>query len=168
LLRWSGLALTVSLVGGSLLTVDADTTGFGARGAMEYPRTWLDFMAATAFCLVLLGVLVGRAVVRARAGALALAAGVASLAVVAVGADQYSRVSEMDRTAQQRASAWDAQDRSIRAQAAAGVRELVYHPLPIGDLAEPFSDTGRATFARGCAETYFGVPRLLPPAQHGK
>jgi hypothetical protein len=162
-------------VGGSLLTIDADTTGFGARGAMQYPRTWLDFMAATAFCLLSLFVLIGRALAarvlsdrepgqfRPRAWGLTLVVSVASLAVVGVGVEQFSRVSAVDRTTRERASAWDAQERSVKAQVRAGAREVVYRSTPIARLSEPFAGT-RATFAAGCAATYFGANRLVPPA----
>jgi hypothetical protein len=183
-LAWSGLALLVALVGGSLITVDADVTGFGAGGPMAYPRTWLDFMAATAFSLLLFGVLLGRVLadrslrgeesadrglgeqerrLRPAVAAMRLVVAIASLAVVVVGVDQFGRVSAVDEATRQRARSWDAQDRAIKTQIGAGAREVVYRTQPMAHLSDPSWSHGRPEFSNGCAATYFGVRHLIPP-----
>jgi hypothetical protein len=72
-------------------------------------------------------------------------------------------VSSVDRSTRARAAGWDAQERSVKAQIAAGAREVVYRSQPIGHLSEPFAGT-KATFAAGCAATYFGAEQLVPRA----
>lgn len=63
-----------------------------------------------------------------------------------------------------RATAWDRQNARIRAEVAAGAREVAYEPLLVGGLTEPlFARTYERDWAAQCAATYYGVDRIHRP-----
>ncbi|MCX4980871.1 hypothetical protein [Streptomyces sp. NBC_00572] len=63
-----------------------------------------------------------------------------------------------------RSLAWDREDARIRAEVAAGRREVTYRPLHIGGLAEPFFTTVyEKDWAARCTAEYYGVERINRP-----
>ncbi|WP_406058193.1 hypothetical protein OG462_16200 [Streptomyces sp. NBC_01077] len=63
-----------------------------------------------------------------------------------------------------RSVAWDRQDARIRAEVAAGRREVTYRPLYIGALAEPFfTEVYEKDWAARCTASYYRVDRLVRP-----
>lgn len=65
----------------------------------------------------------------------------------------------------ERAVRWDAQDRRMRAAAAAGDRVLPYERLVISQMLEPFGRQGRSYWPGGCVADYYRIDRVTDGAR---
>ncbi|MFJ6099410.1 hypothetical protein ACIQHY_00130 [Streptomyces sp. NPDC092359] len=167
------VALPVPLIAlGSLVAAYGLRGGYGP-GGWTYARTWTSFLVP--FLLALcgygawLGHRIGRRLGRAPTTGGARAAGLVVLVVTgAVAVASLTALVLPVRTLTTktvaRSIAWDRQDVRIRAEAAAGRREVTYRPLLIGGLAEPFfTEVYADDWAARCAAAYYGVERLVRP-----
>ncbi|MFE3071725.1 hypothetical protein [Streptomyces sp. NPDC059247] len=167
------VALPVPLIAvGSLVAAYGLRGGYGP-GGWTYARTWTSFLVP--FLLALcgygtwLGHRIGRRLGRAPTTGGARAAGLTVLVVTgAVAVASLTALVLPVRTLTTktvaRSIAWDRQDVRIRAEAAAGRREVTYRPLLIGGLAEPFfTEVYADDWAARCAAAYYGVERLVRP-----
>jgi hypothetical protein len=179
--RWGVAACVVTAIGGSYLTAVAAASAYGklGRGALSYPRTWGDFMVATGLAVFIAAGALSHAARQALAARRsddstgrvpaerAWVAAFAAITVLVSGGVLYvSAVNLHALTGQYRARAtqWDAENARITHEVAAGASTVRYLRLPLAGLAEPFTPSGRRTFAAGCFQQYYDVARVRPAA----
>ncbi|TSB21083.1 DUF6056 family protein [Streptomyces benahoarensis] len=122
-------------------------------------RIWNDFVLLYLVLLVGAGTLLGRAVRRraARTGPpLAVAAALCGVVCAAL----LVSVAHLDTAMRARAQAWERQDRSLRAEAAAGARTVPYTPLVIAEMTEPFDKRGTPRWSAACVADYYRVDHV--------
>ncbi|WP_405853573.1 hypothetical protein OG361_13700 [Streptomyces sp. NBC_00090] len=143
-------------------------SGYGDVG-WTYGRTWTSFLLPLLLALCAYGTWGGY-----RLGLLLRAAGrpaARAAALVAVGAIAVGSTAALVRPVYAlttdtvvRGVAWDRQNARIRAEVAAGAREVAYGPLLIGQLTEPlFAPTYERDWAAQCTARYYGVERIHRP-----
>ncbi|MGW3557734.1 DUF6056 family protein [Streptomyces sp. NPDC000963] len=143
-------------------------SGYGPEG-WTFGRTWTNFLLPLLLLLCAYGTWGGY-----RLGRLLLATGrpaARAAALVAAGALAVGSTTALVRpvyalttSTVARSVAWDRQDVRIRAEAAAGARDVAYRPLLIGGLSEPlFASSYERDWAARCAATYYGVNRIHRP-----
>ncbi|MFB7589820.1 hypothetical protein [Streptomyces sp. NPDC056169] len=143
-------------------------TGYGAVG-WTYGRTWTSFLFPLLLALCAYGTWGGYrlGLLLRRAGRpAARAAALVAVGAIAVGstAALVRPVYELTTSTVVRATAWDRQNARIKAEVAAGAREVAYRPLLIGGLTEPlFARTYERDWAAQCTATYYGVDRIHRP-----
>ncbi|MEU3476928.1 DUF6056 family protein [Streptomyces sp. NPDC033754] len=143
-------------------------TGYGDVG-WTYGRTWTSFLLPLLLTLCAYGTWGGYrlGLLLRRAGRpAARAAALVAVGAIAVGstAALVRPVYELTTSTVVRATAWDRQNARIRAEAAAGARDVAYRPLLIGGLTEPlFARTYARDWAAQCTATYYGVDRIHRP-----
>ncbi|MFJ4337588.1 hypothetical protein [Streptomyces sp. NPDC088915] len=150
---------------GSLVAAYGLRGGYGESG-WTYARTWTSFLVPFLIALCGYGTWLGHRAGRrlaTRPARLAVVV-VAGAVAVACTAALVAPVRTMTTQAVARSLAWDRQDARIRAEAAAGAREVTYRPLFIGGLAEPFfTPVYERDWAARCAAAHYGVDRLNRP-----
>ncbi|MFF8836774.1 hypothetical protein [Streptomyces sp. NPDC015130] len=143
-------------------------TGYGDVG-WTYGRTWTSFLLPLLLVLCAYGTWGGYRMgllLRASGRSAARAAALIAVGAVAVGstAALVRPVYALTTSTVVRATAWDRQNARIRAEVAAGAREVAYRPLLIGGLTEPlFARTYERDWAARCTATYYGVDRIHRP-----
>lgn len=153
---------------GSLAVTYGLRSGYGDVG-WTYGRTWTSFLLPLLLTLCTYGTWGGY-----RLGLLLRAAGrpaARAAALVAVGAVAVGSTAALVRPVYAlttetvvRGVAWDRQNARIRAEVAAGAREVAYGPLLIGRLTEPlFAPTYERDWAAQCTARYYGVERIHRP-----
>ncbi|MGW1837773.1 DUF6056 family protein [Streptomyces sp. BBFR2] len=150
-------AAVVFLLSGYLCTLLAYPV-FGGH-VTSSTRIWNDFVLPYLLLLTGAGTLLGRAVRRRRGRTgppLAAAAAVCAVVCAAL----LIPVAHLDAAMRTRAHAWERQDRSLRAEAAAGARTAPYTPLVISDMTEPFDAHGEPRWSAACAARYYHLDRL--------
>ena len=180
-LRGLAVALVAVPVLGSLLASYAATfvLSYAFNGQLNMrERTWpsitLPLLLGTAWVVVLLGAVAGRAVPRrkeqaAGAGSVLRAAGLGAvvLAVMLVVSSVslssvWQDVRELHKVAKVRAAAWDKLDVGVRRKVAAGATIVPITPVPIDGLYEPFYPNRRNLFPATCVPGYYGVDQIRP------
>lgn len=127
-------------------------------------RLWNDYLFLLLLLLVGAGGLLGNLTVRRhRRGMKPVAAG-AVLLCMGVTAVLAVSLRDLDSDMRARAMAWDAQDRLLRAQAAAGATVLPYKPLVISKMTEPFSG-GNGPWPASCVARYYQVQSVTDGTQ---
>ncbi|MEU3710871.1 DUF6056 family protein [Streptomyces catenulae] len=122
-------------------------------------RIWNDFLFLYLVLLVGAGVLLGRAVrrrVRRTGPPLVAAAAVCAVVCAALLVDLV----HLDTAMRARAQAWERQDRSLRAAAAAGARTAPYTPLVIARMTEPFDAHGTPRWSAPCVAHYYHLDHV--------
>ncbi|MGW6389806.1 DUF6056 family protein [Streptomyces sp. NPDC055103] len=143
-------------------------TGYGDTG-WTYGRTWTSFLLPLLLTLCAYGTWGGYRLgllLRTSRRPAARAAVLVAVGAIAVGstAALVRPVYELTTSTVVRAHTWDRQNARIRAEVAAGAREVAYRPLLIGGLTEPlFASTYERDWAARCAATYYGVDRIHRP-----
>ena len=143
-------------------------TGYGDVG-WTYGRTWTSFLFPLLLALCAYGTWGGYRLgllLRTARRPAARAAVLVTVGAIAVGstAALVRPVYELTTSTVVRASAWDRQNARIRAEIAAGAREVAYRPLLIGGLTEPlFASTYKRDWAAQCTSRYYGVDRIHRP-----
>lgn len=143
-------------------------TGYGDVG-WTYGRTWTSFLLPLLLALCAYGTWGGYRLgllLRTAGRPAARAAVLVAAGAVAVGstAALVRPVYDLTTSTVVRATAWDRQNARIRAEVAAGAREVAYRPLLIGGLTEPlFARTYERDWAARCTATYYGVDRIHRP-----
>jgi hypothetical protein len=64
-----------------------------------------------------------------------------------------------------RATQWDTENARIINEVSAGASTVRYLRLPVAGLSEPFTSTGKPTFATVCFQQYYDVTTVRP-AKH--
>ncbi|MEV7417176.1 DUF6056 family protein [Streptomyces sp. NPDC089919] len=167
------LTLALLLLPVPLVLVSSFLVALGLRsgygpGGWTYARTWTNFMTPLLLALCLYGAWAGRragAALRARGAAQgrgpALSVALATALTLAALVPLVPAVQTLASQTVGHALAWDRQDTRIRAQAAAGARNVGYRPLYVGKLAEPFYTPVYADdWAARCVSTFYGVDRI--------
>jgi hypothetical protein len=177
---WSLAACLVAAIAGSYVTALAVASAYAAQGrdALSYPRTWGDFMVATGLAVFVAAACLSHAARQAIAARRSADSStgrmpaeqtwVAVLAVIAVlvsGGVLYVSVVNLHALTGRyrvRAAQWDAENTRITGEVSAGASTVRYLRLPLAGLAEPFTHSGRRTFAAGCFQQYYDVARVRP------
>ncbi|MER5964034.1 hypothetical protein [Streptomyces sp. NPDC002057] len=153
---------------GSLAVVFGLRSGYGDVG-WTYGRTWTSFLLPLLLVLCAYGAwggsLLGRRLLESPRPA-GRAAALVAIGAVAVGsaAALVQPVYALTTETVVRAAAWDRQNARIRAEVAAGARDVGYEPLLIGGLTEPlFASSYARDWAAQCTATYYGVDRIHRP-----
>ncbi|MFI7089405.1 DUF6056 family protein [Streptomyces anulatus] len=152
------------LVSGYLCTIIAYPV-FGDRvsdpGAN---RLWNDYLLLYVILLVGAGALLGLGLRRLTRGTAPAKSVCAALCVLVCVGPAVS-LTNLDTAMRARAEKWDAQDRRLREEAAAGRRVLPYERLVISNMLEPFSQGGRSYWPGGCVADLYGLDRVTDGAR---
>ncbi|MFB6838890.1 hypothetical protein [Streptomyces sp. NPDC056361] len=153
----------------SLAVVHGLRSGYGDTG-WTYGRTWTSFLFPLLLALCAYGTwgghLLGRRLLTPVPRPAARAAALVATGAVALGgaAALVQPVYDLTTATVVRSVAWDRQNARIRAEAAAGARDVAYRPLLIGGLSEPlFASSYERDWAARCTATYYGVDRIHRP-----
>jgi hypothetical protein len=167
MLGWCAAGCLLTAVGGSLLTAVASSSGYSriGEGVLSFPRTWGDFMLATGFAVFVTAACIGQLVVERASGrpwlpvAAALALGLTGWVLVLGTTNLHAFTKQY----QYRATHWDAENARIIKQVQAGRTTVRYAILPFYGLSEPFSNSGRPTFAATCFAQYYDIAQVTQP-----
>jgi hypothetical protein len=175
-LCWSSAACLLCALGGSILTSVAVGSAYKTRGrgAVGFPRTWGDFMVSTGLTVFVAAACLSYVAAKAtaarrsddraatqqawRAVSAPLAATV-SCGVLFICATNLHSLAPAYRL---RATQWDAQNARITGEINAGASSIRYSGLPFAGLVDPFTPTGKRTFATECLAQYYDVSRVDP------
>ncbi|MER6100492.1 DUF6056 family protein [Streptomyces sp. NPDC001728] len=152
----------------SLAVVLGLRSGYGDAG-WTYGRAWTSFLLPLLLALCAYGAWGGHALgrrLRAPGRPAGRAAALVAAGAVAVGsaAALVQPVYTLTKDTVVRSVAWDRQNTRIRAEVAAGARDVAYRPLLIGGLSEPlFASSYARDWAAQCAATYYRVDRIHRP-----
>ncbi|GAA3178713.1 MULTISPECIES: DUF6056 family protein [Streptomyces] len=149
--------IAVFLLSGYLCTLLAYPV-FGVH-VTSSTRIWNDFVLLYLALLLGAGVQLGRAVrrrVRRTGPPLMAAAAVCAVVCAAL----LVALAHLDTAMRARAQAWERQDRTLRAAAAAGARTVPYTPLVIAEMTEPFDAHGTPRWSAPCVADYYHVDHV--------
>ncbi|MFF5565691.1 DUF6056 family protein [Streptomyces sp. NPDC012623] len=123
-------------------------------------RTWNDYLVLYVLLLAAGGAVLGRALVRRRAGHTGVAVAVCAVVCAATCAGLAVPLGELGTDMGVRAARWDRQDRWLRDGAALGVRVLPYRPLSISGMGEPFGHHGHRVWPARCVADYYHLEKV--------
>lgn len=172
----AGVAVTPLLLAASYLVILGVRQGYPVFGWMQ-SRIWFNFVAPMTLTLCAYGVIAGRLLHRILAGrhravnvgGIAMTIVLAGGSVLLCAAALLTDVRAQADFAVPRAEAFDAQDNRVRAEAAKGAKEVVYHTLRVPGLADPLAGRpGTRLWVDDCAARYYQIDSLVAPPQAAK